>query len=177
MIESLPPLADDLRVQVGRVLAEGIGGYRKFSINIRSAFRVSLSRIHDGLPVGRHRQTQRAIDESVERAEEPVSAGLQIEHMEWRIGAGIAGHVIHALTDRRQRPVLDARHQLPGFAAGERHRHEGRVGILRLEQQVLAVGRLAREWPARPVDQSLGRPPVRGHAPEVASRSPCSLVK
>ena len=97
MIESLPPLADDLRVQVGSVPAEGIGGYRKFSINIRSAFDMHCSRIHDGLPVGRHRQTQRAIHESLERAEEPVSAGLQIEDMEWRIGAGIAGDVIHAL--------------------------------------------------------------------------------
>jgi hypothetical protein len=71
------------------------------------------SRIHDGLPVGRHRQTQRAVLEPFERAEKPVSAGLQIEHMQWRIRAGIASDVVHALRTRakgpRQRDLKPAR--------------------------------------------------------------------
>jgi hypothetical protein len=62
--------------------------------------------------------------------------------MDWRMGAGIARHVIDALRTRAKRAPPDAWHELPRFASGERHHHEGRVRILRLEQQLFATGRL-----------------------------------
>ena len=56
-----------------------------------------LSRVQDGPAVGRHTQTQRAFCDSIERAEAPVPTGFRIHDMDWRIGARIARHVIHAL--------------------------------------------------------------------------------
>lgn len=66
----------------------------------------------------------------LKRAEAPIPTGFQIEDMDEWIGAGIARYVVDALRTCTKRALPHARHKLSGSASGERHRQEGRVGIL-----------------------------------------------